>query len=69
MHASLARRRTVFYTPGVLTTPRLMKDELGLLTQRTSICIDQHLVEIGARPGGYVPLSGGVFSTPCGSVP
>jgi DNA transposition AAA+ family ATPase len=60
VHAGLARRRTVFYTPGVLTTPRLVKDELGLLTQRTSICIDEHLVTTASRSGPIHDRKGNV---------
>ncbi|PWF82818.1 AAA family ATPase [Kocuria rosea] len=43
IYAALARRRTVFYTPGVLTTPRALKEELDEVLLRTNICIQQHL--------------------------
>lgn len=43
IYAALARRRTVFYTPGVLTTPRGLKEELDMVITRTNICIRQHL--------------------------
>ena len=32
-----AKTRTVFFTPGVLTTPKQIKEELSLITNRTSI--------------------------------
>lgn len=47
----LAKTRTVFFTPGVLTTPKQIKEELAQLTTRTSICIDEHLRTIGAKTG------------------
>ena len=43
IYAALARSRTVFYTPSVLTTPRNLKDELNQAITRTNICIEQHL--------------------------
>ena len=43
VYAALAKAKTVFYTPAVLTTPRQLKEELGLITSRVDICIDQHL--------------------------
>lgn len=47
IYAALARRRTVLYTPSVLTTARALKDELDQAISRTNICIEQHL-----RPAG-----------------
>lgn len=41
--AALARTRTLFYTPDVLSTPRHVKDDLHQLTVRASICIEDHL--------------------------
>lgn len=41
--AALAKSRTLFYTPEVLTTPRLIKEELDQLSMRASRCIDDHL--------------------------
>lgn len=43
IYAALARRRTVLYTPSVLTSPRVLKNELDQALSRTSICIEQHL--------------------------
>jgi hypothetical protein len=43
IYAALARRRTVLYTPSVLTTARALKDELDQAISRTNICIEQHL--------------------------
>jgi len=43
VYAALAKAKTVFYTPAVLTTPRQLKDELDHITTRVDICIDQHL--------------------------
>ncbi|MFZ0667089.1 MAG: AAA family ATPase, partial [Acidimicrobiales bacterium] len=43
IYAALAKSRTVFYTPGVLTTPRHLKEELDHITVRVSICIGEHL--------------------------
>src|SRR5699024_5846808 len=45
-----ARSRTVLYTPGVLTTPRLLRDELDEAITRTNICIQQHLGVPGKQP-------------------
>jgi len=47
VYAALARSRTVLYTPSVLTTPRVLKDELDQALARTSICIEQHLEAVG----------------------
>ena len=47
IYAALARSRTVLYTPSVLTTPRVLKDELDQAITRTNICIDQHLEPVG----------------------
>ena len=43
IYAALARRRTVLYTPSVLTTARALKDELDQAISRTNICIEQHV--------------------------
>ncbi len=43
IYAALARRRTVLYTPSVLTTTKVLKQELDLAIARTNICITQHL--------------------------
>ena len=43
VYAALAKARTVFFTPTVLTTPRQLKEELNHITSRVDICIDQHL--------------------------
>ena len=47
MHASLAKSRTVLYTPSVLLTPRVLKDELDEVFTRVSICIEEHLSLVG----------------------
>ena len=47
IYAALARSRTVLYTPSVLTTPRVLKDELDQAITRTNICIEQHLEAVG----------------------
>lgn len=41
--AALAKNRTLFYTPVVLATPRLIKEELDQFSTRASRCIDDHL--------------------------
>lgn len=51
VYAALARKRTVFFTPGVLTTPRQVQQDLADLTARVSICIDQHLETLGKLTG------------------
>lgn len=51
IYAALARKRTVFFTPGVLTTPRQVQQDLADLTARVSICIDQHLETLGKLTG------------------
>ena len=43
IYAALAKNRTVFYTPGRLTTPRLLREDLDRIITRTSICIAQHI--------------------------
>lgn len=39
----MAKSRTVLYTPGVLTTPRLLRNGLDQTVDRTNICIAKHL--------------------------
>lgn len=51
VYAALARQRTVFFTPGVLSTPKQVQQDLAHITSRVSICIDQHLSEIGKLTG------------------
>lgn len=51
VYAALARKRTVFFTPGVLTTPKQVQQDLADLTARVSICIDQHLETLGKITG------------------
>lgn len=51
IYAALARKRTVFFTPGVLTTPKQVQQDLADLTARVSICIDQHLEALGKLTG------------------
>lgn len=43
VYAALARSRTVLYTPEVKATHKAIVTELGTLTGRVDICIDQHL--------------------------
>ena len=50
VYSALARRRTVFYTPSVLTTPRALKDQLDEVVARTNICIQQHLDHLEEQP-------------------
>lgn len=52
VYAALNQKRTVFFTPETLSTPRQFKDDLTHITERVSICIDQHLSEIGKLTGG-----------------
>ncbi|GAP60786.1 potential ATP-binding protein [Arthrobacter sp. Hiyo1] len=51
VYAALARRRTVFYTPGVLTTPKELRTEINDLTLRVSLCIDQQLYKTAQKAG------------------
>jgi DNA transposition AAA+ family ATPase len=51
VYAVLAKSRTIFYTPSVLTTPRQINHELGQLTVRVSLCIDDHELGIGKQHG------------------
>ncbi|TFH54453.1 AAA family ATPase [Glutamicibacter arilaitensis] len=51
IYKDLAKTRTVFFTPGILTTPKQIKEELSLITNRTSICIHQHLDTLGVTNG------------------
>src|SRR5690625_3345456 len=51
VYAALAQKRTVFFTPEVLSTPRQFKDDLAHITARVSICIDQHLETLGTLTG------------------
>lgn len=53
IYATAARTRTAFYTPGVLTTARLLRDELDQTTARVGICIEQH----HDTPGHTTPFS------------
>ncbi|WHP16527.1 AAA family ATPase [Cellulomonas sp. ES6] len=50
IYAALAKNRTALYTPGVLTTPRLLREDLDRIITRTSICIQQHLEVPGRIP-------------------
>ncbi|WP_149203528.1 AAA family ATPase [Actinotalea subterranea] len=50
IYAALAKARTVLYTPSVLTTPRLLRDELDRAVSRTNICIEQHVEVAGGVP-------------------
>ncbi|MBG6191671.1 DNA transposition AAA+ family ATPase [Arthrobacter sp. CAN_A212] len=50
IHAALARTRTVFYTPTVLTTTKDIKSDLDHITIRVSLSIDEHLYKIGKKP-------------------
>lgn len=50
VYDSLAKTRTVLYTPEALATPRQVRDELHDLTTRVDICIDEHLRK-GKPPG------------------
>jgi len=50
VYAALAKNRTALYTPGVLTTPRLLREDLDRIITRTSICIQQHLEAPGRAP-------------------
>lgn len=51
IYAALARARTVFYTPAVLTSPKQIHAELEHISTRVSICVDQHLEKIGKKTG------------------
>ncbi|GAA4395008.1 AAA family ATPase [Brevibacterium sp. NPDC049920] len=51
VYAALAQRRTVFYTPQVLASPRQFMQDLTHITSRVAICIDQHLNKNGTRQG------------------
>jgi hypothetical protein len=53
VYAALTRSRTVFYTPEVKATHKALADELGLLTSRVDICIDQHLHPKHACTAGH----------------
>ena len=50
IYAALARKRTVFYTPAVLSTPRQVRDDLTGLTVQVSACINEHLINTGELP-------------------
>jgi len=50
IYSALAKSRTVLYTPGVLTTPRLLRSDLDQAVARTNICIAQHLEIPGNIP-------------------
>lgn len=58
IYAALAKSRTVLYTPGVLTTPRLLRDDLNLAISRTNICIQEHVeaAAVSRRTKNYVQL-------------
>src|SRR5699024_1767334 len=43
IYAAMDRKRTVYFTPGVLTTPKQIQLDLADLTAWFSICIDKHL--------------------------
>lgn len=55
IYAALSRSRTVFYTPTVGGTLRELRDELDLLKERTTICIEHR--NAGCRIANYVELS------------
>jgi DNA transposition AAA+ family ATPase len=41
--AELVERRTVVYTPGVVTTPRVLGEQVRRLVSEVNICLDLHL--------------------------
>lgn len=43
VHAALAQKRTVLYTPTVGCSFRQLRDEVGRLITRVGFCIDEHL--------------------------
>ena len=50
VYAALAKSRTVLYTPSVMLTPRMLKDELDEVFLRVSLSIEEHLKSIGKSP-------------------
>lgn len=57
IYASLAKKRTVFYTPGVLSTPKETRSDIEHLTIRVSLCIDEHLYKTEKRQGPRIGTS------------
>lgn len=49
MYAMCNRKRAVFYNPQVMTTAKLLKSELRLVSTRLSICVDEHLISQNNR--------------------
>lgn len=49
MYATCNRKRTVFYNPQVMTSAKLLKSELRLVSTRFSICVDEHLISQNSR--------------------
>ena len=56
----MAKNRTVFYTPEVLTTPRQLRDDLQDITTRVDICIGEHLQHINPAARPHPKLEGNV---------
>jgi DNA transposition AAA+ family ATPase len=57
VYAALARSRTVFYTPAVLTTPKQIHAGIEHTNSRVSICVDQHLSDIGKGTGPHTRVN------------
>jgi DNA transposition AAA+ family ATPase len=60
VYAALAKNRTVFYTPEVLTTPRQLRDGLLDITTRVDICIGEHLQHTNPAAKPHPKLEGNV---------
>ncbi|MDZ4351776.1 AAA family ATPase [Pseudarthrobacter sp. J1738] len=57
VYAALSRSRTVFYTPAVLTTPKQIHADIEHTSTRVSICVDQHLSDIGKGTGPHTRVN------------
>lgn len=49
IYAALAKTRSVFFTPGVLTRPNQIQEELARTITRASACIEEHLRSAGTK--------------------
>ena len=57
VYAALARSRTVFYTPAVLTTLKQIHADIDRTNSRVSISVDQHLSDIGKGTGPHTRVN------------
>lgn len=57
IYATAARTRTAFYTPGVLTSAKIVRAELDQSLGRFGACIDERRITTGAGTGHTIPFA------------